>query len=628
MGLDPRDMKSAYVVSDENGYYDSQNIISVFDKNIGKQVLSGILHHSRNHEGGRGLTLCSSRSEDQGMTWSALKPVEEPETVVDCRAYNVKKKDDKARQSHDGYQLLVGDRIYLFYGWNRGSQPPQGEPLTRTDMQLDEGFWMRWSDDFGKTFSGGRVVIPVRRTSIDEINPWKGKTIGAFCCDKPTLVDGMVYFAFQKTADGNGESYGSEVFFMRSKNLLDLHEKNNPQGAVWETLPLGNHGVQTDRGLLLGEEPHVLQISGAKLMCFWRTELGFLDSQYSNDYGETWHNAGLPQPLNYSPSPLQSSVKVECKREQKIVQKVQGAVERNEDLIKDSADYMEGEEYKNMVWRNQLIMRNPRGAITPHKMKDGHIALLYYNNGYTEKVGYVGRLVVWLTIGRVEGQEGKQEIRWSQPEVALWWDGLLLGNREDWNEDWAIVDGAGYHDIQELEDGNLAFVESNKLTVRYHEIPVSVLDSMKKQLSPSKITSVDDIMDGPVFKWKKSMNTAGRHRAPVLPDLRAGGGFSFVCWIDMTKIPVGFEGRKMIVNGMSSVSGSLDEEDAEDITKGFKIEAVDNTIVLFLTDGFKTEFEFKVFEVDQCDQPQIEEFYKIKRSTNNKTANRSQTAMF
>ena len=47
-------MKSAYVVSDENGYYDSQNIISVFDKNFGKQILSGILHHSRNHEGGKG----------------------------------------------------------------------------------------------------------------------------------------------------------------------------------------------------------------------------------------------------------------------------------------------------------------------------------------------------------------------------------------------------------------------------------------------------------------------------------------------------------------------------------------------------------------------------------------------
>ena len=185
--LDPRDMKSAYVVSDENGYYDSQNIIRVFDKNLGQYVLSGILHHSRNHEGGKGthiqqlpvdskiqcnfkiiiisgLTLCGTRSLDHGKTWSPLKPIEEPETIKDCEAYDVEKKDLNAKQSHDGYQLLVEDRIYLFYGWNKGSQPPKGEPITRTDMQLDEGFWMRWSDDFGETFSGGRVVIPVSFT--------------------------------------------------------------------------------------------------------------------------------------------------------------------------------------------------------------------------------------------------------------------------------------------------------------------------------------------------------------------------------------------------------------------------------------------------------------------------------
>ena len=40
------------------------------------------------------------------------------------------------------------------------------------------------------------------------------------------------------------------------------------------------------------------------------------------------------------------------------------------------------------------------GAITPFRMMDGHFALLYYNNGRTDKVGYVGRLVVWLTLGR------------------------------------------------------------------------------------------------------------------------------------------------------------------------------------------------------------------------------------
>ena len=109
-----------------------------------------------------GLTLCGTRSMDQGKTWSSLQPIEEPETEKDCKAYNVTKKDKNARQSHDGYQLLVNDRIYLFYGWNKGSQPPQGESLSRTDMQLDEGFWMRWSDDFGHTFNSERVVIPVK----------------------------------------------------------------------------------------------------------------------------------------------------------------------------------------------------------------------------------------------------------------------------------------------------------------------------------------------------------------------------------------------------------------------------------------------------------------------------------
>ena len=45
-------------------------------------------------------------------------------------------------------------------------------------------------------------------------------------------------------------------------------------------------GLQTDRGLLLGEEPHILQLSGSHLICFWRTELGFLDSRYrlNNDF--------------------------------------------------------------------------------------------------------------------------------------------------------------------------------------------------------------------------------------------------------------------------------------------------------------------------------------------------------
>ena len=104
--LDSRDMKAAYVVSDENGYYDSQNIISCQDWRLGLEVLSCILHHSRNHEGGAGLTLCSTRSTNGGKTWSPLRPVEEPATLEDRNYYGVEAREEEPRQSHDGYQLL------------------------------------------------------------------------------------------------------------------------------------------------------------------------------------------------------------------------------------------------------------------------------------------------------------------------------------------------------------------------------------------------------------------------------------------------------------------------------------------------------------------------------------------
>ena len=76
------------MVSDRNGYYDSQNIVGVSDE-TGRVALSVVLHHSENREGGPGLQLFSTRSVDGGRTWSPLSPI-----------------DDDIRQSHDGYQLL------------------------------------------------------------------------------------------------------------------------------------------------------------------------------------------------------------------------------------------------------------------------------------------------------------------------------------------------------------------------------------------------------------------------------------------------------------------------------------------------------------------------------------------
>ena len=78
------------------------------------------------------------------------------------------------------------------------------------------------------------------------------------------------------------------------------------------------------------------------------------------------------------------------------------------------------------------------------------------------------------------------------------------------------MDGAGYFDIQELENGNLAFVESNKLTVRYHEISVDVLDAMKRQLNPAlELTEQKLDPEGPVFNWDRAVQDINlNYRAP------------------------------------------------------------------------------------------------------------------
>ena len=70
--------------------------------------------------------------------------------------------------------------------------------------------------------------------------------------------------------------------------------------------------------------------------------------------------------------------------------------------------------------------------------RDGSIVLLFYNNGHTDKLGYCGRLVVWVMLGRPEGAG----MTWTQPELAIWWDGIQLDSR--------LADGKTYNFIQEI----------------------------------------------------------------------------------------------------------------------------------------------------------------------------------
>ena len=65
MAVDPRNGFAASIVSDLNGYYDSQNVVAIPGGGI-----SCIFHHTHSLEGAAGLRLYHTRSFDRGKTWS------------------------------------------------------------------------------------------------------------------------------------------------------------------------------------------------------------------------------------------------------------------------------------------------------------------------------------------------------------------------------------------------------------------------------------------------------------------------------------------------------------------------------------------------------------------------------
>ena len=528
---DPRDLKSGTIISERNGYYDSQNIVAATIPGRSAPILSVMLHHSENREGGPGLQLLGTRSLDQGRTWSPLAAVE-PEGSM---------------QSHDGYQLVQqrpghGDRIFVFYGCNPGAHPPD-QTLSRTDMQLEEGYYFRFSDDAGAHWSQARGVIPVRRTRIDRENPWQGRVMGMFLCDKPSIMEGAVYMAFQKTADGAGETPNSEVFFLRSRDLLDLED---PTRATWETLPSGDTGLSAPGGALaLGEEPHVLSVGEipGRLFSLWRTETGKLAAAYSSNGGEVWDPSFW---LNFAGTP----------------------------------DAVEG----------TGLLRNPRGAITPFRRRDRgpggttEYALLFYNNGRTERSGYCGRRVLWLTTGR---STAAGHIRWHQPEIVLWWDGPGYEDREDWNEEWSIVDGPGYADWWEDDAGQLSFVQSNKLGVRYHRVEPRLLELLRWQPELAELPDEQRSLD---IHGNREAPPERVIEAPSLVDLRSRGGFTIV--LQMSGSPEELRPGQPIARALSNITAARGEGPTDaTLTRGYRIDLTETLEVeLTLSDGLGGTF--------------------------------------
>ena len=100
------------------------------------------------------------------------------------------------------------------------------------------------------------------------------------------------------------------------------------------------------------------------------------------------------------------------------------------------------------------------------------------------------------------------------------------------------------------------------MTVRFHTIDPYTIQSLKNQLKDKNDKST--VEKEAVFDWTKPADDNSDHsnddfhaevqRAPVLTDLRSGGGFTFILKLKMSNIT---NDNGMLVNGISTVSGSL-----------------------------------------------------------------------
>jgi hypothetical protein len=143
----------------------------------------------------------------------------------------------------------------------------------------------------------------------------------------------------------------------------------------------------------------------------------------------------------------------------------------------------------------------------------------------------------------------------------------------------------GYPDWVEFDDGTLANVESNKLAVRYHVVDRRLLHFLRHQPELAAMPT-----DGLVFDHVASLDSPDEMDAPVLADLRAGGGFTMI--VQIASGASDSRSREALVSALSTVTAALGEEPTDRrVTKGYEI-AVTATgeVELFVTDGFGQTF--------------------------------------
>ena len=224
--------------------------------------------------------IISTKSYDQGETWTTPVPLEKPGIPQSSWAVPLK---------------VPGGRIYVFYNYNK--------PRLSGREGVNVGpFVFRYSDDNGKTWSENRYEVPIRTTQIDKDNYTGGKHQFFWSVDKPVVTENAAYIAFTKRlrdSANQSETFSrSEGFILKSENILT---EKNPDQITWSTLPEGDQGINNPQFGRVQAEHNMEVMNNGNFYVVYRTMEGFPAYSISSDNGRTFSDPAIMRYSNGEP---------------------------------------------------------------------------------------------------------------------------------------------------------------------------------------------------------------------------------------------------------------------------------------------------------------------------------------
>ena len=356
---DPRNIRTGWEIPNE-GYADQPYIVKTDD---GAWLC--VLTTGPGAEGQGGQHVITTRSTDQGRTWSepvAVEPSDGPEA---------------------SYAVLLKTpygRVYVFYNHNTDNvreviaeRNGKRGKITRVDSLGH--FVFKYSDDHGRTWSAQRYDVPQRDFEIDRNNPYQGKLKFFWTVGKAFVLEGAGYVPLHKVGGfGDGFFTSNEGVLLRSDNILS---ERDPSKLRWETWPEGDVGIRAPMGGgPIASEHSFSVLSDGSLFVVFRTIDGHSAYSYSRDQGRSWEPS---QYMRYADGRL-----------------------------------MKHPRAANFAWR----CANGKYLYWFHN--HGGRFIREHPNRRTN--AYQDRNPVWLAGGEeIDGPNGKI-LRWSQPEIVLYDD--------------------------------------------------------------------------------------------------------------------------------------------------------------------------------------------------------------